>query len=111
MRSALLSSVSHDLRTPLVAITGAASGMLQHKETLDARDRELTQIIYEEAERLNRLVGNLLEMTRLSPARLKSTRNGSRLKKSLLGAGAYEQPDGKPPAHHVFTRRFAARAD
>ncbi len=49
MRSALLSSVSHDLRTPLVAITGAASGMLQHKETLDARDRELTQIIYEEA--------------------------------------------------------------
>ncbi len=65
MRSALLSSVSHDLRTPLVAITGAASGMLQHKETLDARDRELTQIVYEEAERLNRLVGNLLEMTRL----------------------------------------------
>lgn len=65
MRSALLSSVSHDLRTPLAAITGAASGILQHQESLDAQRRELAHIVYEEAERLNRLVGNLLEMTRL----------------------------------------------
>ena len=65
MRNTLLSSVSHDLRTPLAAITGAASGMLQHKEDLDAHSRELAQIAYEEAERLNRLVGNLLDMTRL----------------------------------------------
>ena len=65
MRNTLLSSVSHDLRTPLAAITGAASGILQHKEDLDAHNRELAQIAYEEAERLNRLVGNLLDMTRL----------------------------------------------
>ncbi len=65
MRNSLLSSVSHDLRTPLAAITGAASGMLQNRDTLDPRSRELAQIAYEEAERLNRLVGNLLEMTRL----------------------------------------------
>ena len=65
MRNTLLSSVSHDLRTPLAAITGAASGMLQHKENLDVHSRELAQIAYEEAERLNRLVGNLLDMTRL----------------------------------------------
>lgn len=65
MRTTLLSSVSHDLRTPLASITGAASGLLQNKHGLDARGRELAQIAYEEAERLNRLVGNLLEMTRL----------------------------------------------
>lgn len=64
LRNSLLSSVSHDLRTPLAAITGAASGLLQ-RETLDSHGRELAQIAYEEAERLNRLVGNLLEMTRL----------------------------------------------
>jgi two-component system, OmpR family, sensor histidine kinase KdpD len=65
MRNSLLSSVSHDLRTPLAAITGAASGILQHKDTLDSHSTELAQIAYEEAERLNRLVGNLLDMTRL----------------------------------------------
>jgi two-component system, OmpR family, sensor histidine kinase KdpD len=66
LRNALLSSVSHDLRTPLSAITGAVSSLLENDQTLDADDRhELAQVAYEEAERLNRLVGNLLEMTRL----------------------------------------------
>ncbi|MEO8392071.1 MAG: sensor histidine kinase KdpD [Chloroflexota bacterium] len=65
MRNSLLSSVSHDLRTPLAAITGATSSVLQHKDKLDSRSSELVQIAYEEAERLNRLVGNLLDMTRL----------------------------------------------
>ncbi len=65
MRNSLLSSVSHDLRTPLAAITGAASGILQHRDTLDPHSTELAQIAYEEAERLNRLVGNLLDMTRI----------------------------------------------
>ncbi len=65
MRNSLLSSVSHDLRTPLAAITGAASSLLQHKEKLEPQQYELAQIAYEEAERLNRLVGNLLDMTRL----------------------------------------------
>ncbi len=65
LRSSLLSSVSHDLRTPLAAITGAASGLIQNNAKLDPAQRELAQIAYEEAERLNRLLGNLLEMTRL----------------------------------------------
>jgi two-component system sensor histidine kinase KdpD len=65
LRNALLSSVSHDLRTPLAAITGAASGLLQREVALDANGRELAEIAYEEAERLNRLLGNLLEMTRI----------------------------------------------
>lgn len=65
MRNSLLSSVSHDLRTPLAAITGAVTSLLQRGQSLDAHGQELAQIAYEEAERLNRLVGNLLEMTRL----------------------------------------------
>jgi two-component system sensor histidine kinase KdpD len=71
LRNSLLSSVSHDLRTPLASITGAASSLLQRDHNLDARGRELAQIAYEEAERLNRLVGNLLEMTRLESGSVK----------------------------------------
>jgi two-component system sensor histidine kinase KdpD len=65
MRNSLLSSVSHDLRTPLAAITGAVSGVLENDKQLDSHSKELIQIAYEEAARLNRLVGNLLDMTRL----------------------------------------------
>ncbi len=66
LRSALLSSISHDLRTPLAAITGAASSLLWRDEEFDPETRrELKETIYEEAERLARLVENLLDMTRL----------------------------------------------
>jgi two-component system sensor histidine kinase KdpD len=66
LRSSLLSSVSHDLRTPLASIAGAASSLLEESAPLDAATRhELCQTIYEEANRLNRLVNNLLDMTRL----------------------------------------------
>jgi two-component system sensor histidine kinase KdpD len=64
MRSSLLSSVSHDLRTPLAVVTGAASSLLE--DAIDAATRrELTETILQEAQRLNRLVRNLLDMTRL----------------------------------------------
>jgi two-component system sensor histidine kinase KdpD len=66
LRNSLLSTVSHDLRTPLTAIAGAASGLLEENAPLDASTRhELCQTISEEANRLNRLVNNLLDMTRL----------------------------------------------
>lgn len=65
MRSSLLSAVSHDLRTPLASITGAATS-LRDDTALDAATRgELVDSIVEEAERLERLVANLLDMTRL----------------------------------------------
>ena len=65
MRSSLLSAVSHDLRTPLAAITGAASSMRDAK-MVDARTRsDLLDTVVVEAERLERLVANLREMTRL----------------------------------------------
>ncbi len=67
LRSSLLSSVSHDLRTPLAVITGAASALLQPETTLvSATRRDLLETIGEEAQRLNRLVGNLLDMTRIA---------------------------------------------
>ncbi len=65
LRSALLTSISHDLRTPLASILGAASS-LQTLKGFDAADREeLLSTIQEEAERLNRFIANLLDMTRL----------------------------------------------
>lgn len=66
MRNTLLSSVSHDLRTPLTVIAGSASSLLEGEKNLDASTKhELAQNIYEEAKRLDRLVHNLLEMSRL----------------------------------------------
>jgi two-component system sensor histidine kinase KdpD len=75
LRSSLLSSVSHDLRTPLAAITGAVSTILENGSPLDAQTRqELLESVREEAERLNRLVQNLLEMTRLESGALQLQR-------------------------------------
>lgn len=66
LRSALLSAVSHDLRTPLTGIVGAAGSLAEGAEVLPAEvRRELALGIEEEAERLNRLVTNLLHATRL----------------------------------------------
>ena len=65
MRNSLLSSVSHDIRTPLASIMGATTGLLRHKDKLDPHAYELAQIAHEESQRLSRWVGNLLQMTRL----------------------------------------------
>jgi two-component system sensor histidine kinase KdpD len=66
MRNAILSSVSHDLRTPLATITGAASGLLDEQSRLNPDDRlELCRSIYREADRLDRLLKNLLDMMRI----------------------------------------------
>jgi two-component system sensor histidine kinase KdpD len=71
VRSALLSTVSHDLRTPLAAITGAATTLRDVGGGLtDEQRRELLDAICEEAERLERLVSNLLDMTRVEAGAL-----------------------------------------
>lgn len=71
LRSSLLSSVSHDLRTPLATITGAASSLLEGDKILDDQtQQDLLESLFEEAERLNRLVNNLLEMTRMESGTL-----------------------------------------
>ena len=71
LRNSLLSSVSHDLRTPLATITGAATTLLAQESRLDEpAKRDLIESVREEADRLNRLVQNLLEMTRLESGAL-----------------------------------------
>jgi two-component system sensor histidine kinase KdpD len=66
LRSALLNSVSHDLRTPLSTVLGSATTLLEYGKSLDRKVQlDLLSSIREEAERLNRYVGNLLDMTRL----------------------------------------------
>src|SRR5262245_4990816 len=65
-RNALLSAVSHDIKTPLASIYGAATSLLEESERLDHLQRQdLIESIATESERLNRVVSNLLEMTRL----------------------------------------------
>src|SRR5262249_51313685 len=64
MRTSLLSAVSHDLRTPLASITGAAATLRAHWDRLDGPVRgELLESISDEADRLNRILNNLLEVT------------------------------------------------
>jgi len=66
MRSALLSAVSHDLRTPLGAITGASTALRDDQGRLGPEQRaDLYDTICTEAERMDRLVGNILDMVRL----------------------------------------------
>ncbi|MEI7875720.1 MAG: sensor histidine kinase KdpD, partial [Alphaproteobacteria bacterium] len=66
MRSAMLTSVSHDLRTPLASIIGALSSLRSYRDRYDEATRaELLDTALSEAERLDRFVGNLLAMTRL----------------------------------------------
>jgi two-component system sensor histidine kinase KdpD len=72
LRNSLLSSVSHDLRTPLGVVTGATSTLLdEHGPRDPVVRRELLQTAHEEALRLNRLVRNLLDMTRLEAGALR----------------------------------------
>ena len=72
LQTALLNSISHDLRTPLVSITGALTSLNEQAESLnDEHRRSLVNIAQEEAERLNRLVGNLLSMTRIESGAIK----------------------------------------
>ena len=73
LRAALLSSVSHDLRTPLSSIKAAASSLLQDDVVWDEESkRSFAQAIEREADRLNRLVGNILDMSRIEGGALKA---------------------------------------
>lgn len=65
LQSALLTSISHDLRTPLASILGAAASLDTLSGLSEADRKDLLSTIREEAERLNRFIANLLDMTRL----------------------------------------------
>jgi two-component system sensor histidine kinase KdpD len=90
LQNALLNSISHDLRTPLVSITGALSSLTNEQVKLDepAR-RSLIETASEEADRLNRLVGNLLDMTRLESGAMHVKRDACDLQ-DLVGSSLEE---------------------
>lgn len=86
LRNSLLSAVSHDLRTPLSVITGAVSTLLDSDPSLEpAVRRELLASALGEAERLNRLVANLLDMTRLEAGALEVRKEWQSLEE-IVGA-------------------------
>lgn len=102
LRSALLSTVSHDLRTPLAAITGAATALLDAKVAIRAEVREeLLVSVRDEAARLERLVANLLEMTRLASGPLVPRREWVPVDE-LVGA-AWSRVDGALGGRPTYT--------
>ena len=109
LRAALLTSISHDLRTPLASILGSVTSLVSSGDSLDRETaRELLRTIQDEAERLNRFIGNLLDMTRLEagPLQLRTQRVdladaiGSALRRAakVLGASPDRNPAGSRPS-------------
>ncbi len=84
LRTALLNSLSHDLRTPLVSVIGALSGLDDESVSAEGR-RELVETGLDEAKRLDRYVQNLLNMTRLEYGALKPRRSAVDLRE-IVGA-------------------------
>jgi len=103
LRSALLSSVSHDLRTPLAAIIGAAGSLDSYGDAMAAADRRaLLATIREEGERLDRYIQNLLDMTRLGHGELTLHRDWigvDELIGSAIGRLQRYQPDTRFDVH------------
>jgi two-component system, OmpR family, sensor histidine kinase KdpD len=90
LRNDLLAAVSHDLRTPLAAISGAASSLAFSEDRLDpASRRELVLTIHEEAERMTRLANNLLDMGRLQARRVTLRREWQPLEE-VCGAALHQ---------------------
>lgn len=87
LRSTLLSSISHDLRTPLAVMKGAASALVDDAQTLTPQTRlDLCETVLEEIERLERLVGNVLHMTRLESGTISLTKELQSVEELVGGA-------------------------
>ena len=107
LSTALLTSISHDLRTPLAAILGAdgnAAGTFS-AQLAEAREAELVATIDEEAERLNRFIANLLDMTRLESGAIRPRLAAQDLA-DLVGA-ALKRAATILAGHRVTTRLAA----
>lgn len=100
LQNALLNSISHDLRTPLVSITGALSSLQEDDGTLSSATRQaLIENAREETERLNRLVGNLLDMSRLEAGAMRLVRETSDIQDAI--GSALEQLDRRLQGRQV----------
>jgi two-component system sensor histidine kinase KdpD len=103
LRNSLLSAVSHDLRTPLAVITGAATTLRDEPALTPDTRHELAATVAEEGERLNRLVANLLDMTRLESGAVAVKREWHSLEELVGAALARLEPRlaGRAIALHV----------
>ncbi|MBW8850511.1 MAG: DUF4118 domain-containing protein [Xanthomonadales bacterium] len=98
LRAALLSSVSHDLRSPLAAILGAAGALESYGERLPADERgALLETVRQEGERLDRYIQNLLDMTRIDHGALSPVREWIGVDE-LVGAAAARLRRYRPDA-------------
>jgi len=87
LRSALLTSISHDLRTPLASIMGAISSLRSYDSLYNEQQRaELLTTAQDETERMHRFVGNLLDMTRLDAGALQPKRDSCDLQEIVGSA-------------------------
>ena len=89
LRGALLTSLSHDLKTPLASILGSANSLREYGNLFDKKARdELVGTIEEEAGRLSRFVANLLDMTRLEAGAIELKREASDMSE-IIGAAVH----------------------
>jgi len=93
LHTALLNSISHDLRTPLAAITGAATALLSSEsESLGETGKALMKTVEEEARRMNHFVANLLDMVRIEGGMLKLKQEWCDIQ-DILGVALREMRD------------------
>jgi len=106
LRGALLTSISHDLKTPLASVLGAASTMRDLGSGLtDEQKRDLLATVIDESERLNRFIANLLDMTKLESGAI--VPNTARLDLSEIVGSALRRA-GKILLHHKVSLELAA---
>jgi two-component system, OmpR family, sensor histidine kinase KdpD len=93
LQAALLQSVTHDFRTPLASITASVTGMLDSDARLSREDRtELLETIRQEADRLDRLVRNLLDLSRLRAGALTPSKRPTAIEEVVEGVLARLEP-------------------
>jgi two-component system, OmpR family, sensor histidine kinase KdpD len=89
LRNTLLASISHDLRTPLAVIAGAASTLVRHGPALDPADRQsLAHSIEDQAHEMSNLISNVLDLTRLESGRVELRRDAHSVE-DLVGAALH----------------------
>jgi two-component system sensor histidine kinase KdpD len=93
LQTALLQSVTHDLRTPLASITASVTGLLDREAEFSADERrDLLETIRQEASRLNRLVGNLLDLSRLRAGALTPSKRPAAVDELIEGVVGRMEP-------------------
>ena len=105
LQASLLQSVTHDLRTPLASITASVTSLLDEEAVFDAAARrDLLETIRDEAERLDRLVANLLDVSRLRAGALVGERHRASVEELIEAVLARLQPNLEGHPVHLLIR-------